>query len=135
MKLSLDRKMNGKIETKKMMQFFQTSKCNLWSGLKDMDRSLCNLKLESQNRRWTSQMTSRLGLISSLSIQIRKVAAHWKQMRRLKLEYEKLASEKKCEVSDLSRENGFVWSQLKCMESGFTDKLKKKEDEIAQANV
>lgn len=55
-------------------------------------------------------------------------------MRKLKLEYEKLASEKKREVSDLSRENGFVWSQLKCIESGFTDKLKKREDEISQAN-
>ena len=37
-------------------------------------------------------------------------------MRKLKIEYEKLASEKKREVSDLSRENGFVWSQLKCIE-------------------
>lgn len=54
---------------------------------------------------------------------------------KLKLEYEKLASEKKCEVSDLVRENGFAWSQFKCTESGFTDKLKKKDDEIAQANT
>lgn len=57
------------------------------------------------------------------------------EMRKLKLEYEKLASEKKREVSDLSRENGFVWSQLKVIESGFTDKLKKREDEVAQAST
>lgn len=56
------------------------------------------------------------------------------KIRKLKLEYEKLASEKKCEVSDLLRENGFAWNQFKCIESGFTDKLKRKDDEVAQAN-
>lgn len=57
------------------------------------------------------------------------------EFRKLKLDYEKLASQKKCEVSDLLRENGFAWSQFKCIESGFTDKLKRKDDEIAQANT
>lgn len=57
------------------------------------------------------------------------------EIQKLKLEYEKLASQKKCEVSDLLRENGFAWSQFKCIESGFIDKLKRKDDEIAQANT
>lgn len=38
-----------------------------------------------------------------------------------------------CEVFDLLQENMFIWSQFKYIESGFTEKLKKKDDEIAQA--
>lgn len=57
------------------------------------------------------------------------------KIRKLKLEYEKLATEKKCEVSDLLRENGFAWNQFKCIETGFTKKLKRKDDEIVQANT
>ena len=57
------------------------------------------------------------------------------KIRKLKLEYERLASEKKCEVSDLRRENGFALSQFKCIQSGFTDKLKRRDEEIAQANA
>lgn len=37
--------MNREIETMEMMQSFKTSQCNLLSGLKEKDRSLCNLKL------------------------------------------------------------------------------------------
>ncbi|EOA37048.1 hypothetical protein CARUB_v10010151mg [Capsella rubella] len=57
------------------------------------------------------------------------------RIRKLKLEYEKLVSEKKCEVSDLVRENGFAWNQFNCIEVELTDKLKRKDDEIAQANL
>ncbi|KAG2319670.1 hypothetical protein Bca52824_012883 [Brassica carinata] len=125
--------MNRETETTKKMQFFETSKCNLLSGLKDMDRSLCDLKLEetvdesNDFKAWFDFLTLNTNKESGNSLEA--------EVRRLKLEYEKLASEKKCEVSDLSRENGFVWSQLRCIESGFTDKLKKKEDEISQANA
>lgn len=52
------------------------------------------------------------------------------KIRKLKLEYEK-----KCEISDLLRENGFARSEFKCIESGFIDKLKRKDDEIARANA
>lgn len=53
-------------------------------------------------------------------------------MRNLKLEYEKLASEKNCEVFDLLQDNVFIWIQFKCIKSEFTDELKKKGDEISQ---
>ncbi|KAJ0247761.1 Cytomatrix protein-like protein [Hirschfeldia incana] len=125
--------MNREIETMKMMQFFKTSKCNLLSGLKERDLSLCNSKLEktvgelNDFKSWFDFLTLNTNKESGNSLEA--------EMRKLKLEYEKLASEKKREVSDLTRENGFVWSQLKCIESGFTDKLKKKEDEVAQANA
>ncbi|XP_013737937.2 uncharacterized protein LOC106440750 [Brassica napus] len=125
--------MNREIETREMMQFFETAKCNLLSGFKERDHSLCNLKLEQtvderdDFKAWFDFLTLNTNKESGSS----SLEA---EMRKLKLEYEKLASEKKREVSDLSRENGFVWSQLKCIESGFTDKLKKREDEISQAN-
>lgn len=57
------------------------------------------------------------------------------KIRKLKHEYEKLAPEKKCEVSDLLRVNGFARTQFKCIKSGFTDKLKRRDNEIAQANM
>ncbi|KAF3494198.1 hypothetical protein DY000_02055174 [Brassica cretica] len=120
--------MKREVETREMMQFFETSKGSLLSGFKERDHSLCNLKLEqtvderNDFKAWFDFLTLNTNKESGSSLEA--------EMTKLKLEYEK----KKREVSDLSRENGFVWSQLKCIESGFTDKLKKKEDEIAQAN-
>ncbi|KAG7583798.1 hypothetical protein ISN44_As08g033140 [Arabidopsis suecica] len=38
--------MMKEIETTKMMQLLETSKCNLLCGLKESDRSLSNLKLD-----------------------------------------------------------------------------------------
>ncbi|CAH2036764.1 unnamed protein product [Thlaspi arvense] len=131
---------NREIETMKMMQLVETSKCNLLSGLKERDLSICNLKLEptvdelSDFKAWFDFLTLNTNKESGNS-----EAADGKSMeeeiRKLKLEYEKLASEKKCEVSDLLRENGFAWSQFKSIESGFNDKLKRKDEEIAQANT
>nr|VDD56397.1 unnamed protein product [Brassica oleracea] len=120
--------MKREVETREMMQFFETSKGSLLSGFNERDHSLCNLKLEqtvderNDFKAWFDFLTLNTNKESGSSLEA--------EMTKLKLEYEK----KKREVSDLSRENGFVWSQLKCIESGFTDKLKKKEDEIAQAN-
>lgn len=47
------------------------------------------------------------------------------KIRKLKLEFEKLAFEKRCEVSTLLRETGLA-------ESGFADKLMRKDEEIKQ---
>ncbi|CAH8357287.1 unnamed protein product [Eruca vesicaria subsp. sativa] len=125
--------MKREIETMDMKKVFETSKDNLLSVLKEKDLSLCNLKLEetvdelNDFKAWFDFFTLSTNKESGDSLEA--------EMRKLKLEYEKLASEKKREVSDLLREKSFAWSQLKCIESGFTDKLKKKEDEIAQANA
>ncbi|KAG2321205.1 hypothetical protein Bca52824_014418 [Brassica carinata] len=132
--------MKREIETMEMMHFFETSKSSLVSVLKEKAHSLCNLKLEEMVdelkdfKAWfdfltlnTSKDDGGGGSEAAESLEAK--------IRRLKLEYEKLASEKKCEVSDLLRENGFVRSQFKCIESGFADKLKRKDDEIAQANT
>ncbi|CAF1982825.1 hypothetical protein YC2023_084071 [Brassica napus] len=152
--------MKREVET---MQFFETSKSNLLSVLKEKDHSLCNLKLGKVRtfmrelkfhpffpylfsweiadeavdelkdfKSWfdfltlnTSKDNGDSEAAESLEVKISK----------LKLEYERLASEKKCEVSDLRRENGFALSQFKCIQSGFTDKLKRRDEEIAQANT
>ncbi|KAL0798023.1 hypothetical protein Bca101_053197 [Brassica carinata] len=93
--------MNRETETTKKMQFFETSKCNLLSGLKDMDRSLCDLKLEetvdesNDFKAWFDFLTLNTNKESGNSLE----------------------------------------AELRCIESGFTDKLKKKEDEISQANA
>ncbi|CAN6909054.1 unnamed protein product [Brassica oleracea] len=130
--------MKREIETMERMQFFETSKSNLLSVLKEKDHSLCNLKLDEavdefkDFKAWfdfltlnTSKENGDSEAAESLEVKIRK----------LKLEYERLASEKKCEVSDLRRENGFALSQFKCIQSRFTDKLKRRDEEIAQANT
>uniref|UniRef100_A0A1J3D9K2 Cytomatrix protein-related n=2 Tax=Noccaea caerulescens TaxID=107243 RepID=A0A1J3D9K2_NOCCA len=137
--------MNRETETMKMMQLVETSKFSLLSGLKESDRSLCKLKLEqtvdelNDFKAWFDFLT-----LNNTNVLMQKESGDLEaadnesleaKVIKLKLEYEKLASEKKCEVSDLLRENGFAWSQFKCTESGFTDKLKKKDDEIAQANT
>ncbi|CAN8292327.1 unnamed protein product [Cochlearia groenlandica] len=132
--------MEREIETMKMMQFVETSKCNLLAVIKERDRSLCNLKLETT----LDELSDFKGWFDLLSLNTNKGSGDPEatdtksleaEIRKLKLEYEKLASEKKCEVADLLRENRFAWRQFKCMESGFTDKLKKKDDEISQANT
>lgn len=56
------------------------------------------------------------------------------EVRRLKHEYDKLASEKRKEVSALQVEKEFVWHQYKLLECELTDKLNGKRTELDQAN-
>ncbi|XP_022132146.1 protein MLP1-like isoform X2 [Momordica charantia] len=56
------------------------------------------------------------------------------EVRRLRREYEKLASEKMSEVSALVAEKKFVWNQYNVMENGYTSKLKSKHSELELAN-
>ncbi|KAF2324692.1 hypothetical protein P3X46_002023 [Hevea brasiliensis] len=56
------------------------------------------------------------------------------EVKRLKFEYEKLASEKNSEISALLKEKSFVWNQYNVLESNLTDKLKNSQVEIDQAN-
>ncbi|KAJ0237518.1 Cytomatrix protein-like protein [Hirschfeldia incana] len=131
--------MKREIETMELMQFFETAKFNLLSVLKERVRSICNLKLEEtvdelkDFKAWFDLLTMNTSKENGDSEAAEESLEA--KIRKLKLEYEKLASEKKCEVSDLLRENGFARSQFKCVESGFTDKLKRKDEEIAQANT
>ncbi|KAM4122175.1 hypothetical protein ACB094_01G062800 [Castanea mollissima] len=56
------------------------------------------------------------------------------EVRRLKYENEKLASEKSSEISALLAEKNFVWNQYKILENDYTSKLKSKHSEVEQAN-
>lgn len=122
--------MKREIETMEMMQFLETSKFNLLSVLKERDRSICNLKSDETVdelkyfKAWFDILTSKENGDSEAAESLEA------KIRKLKLEYEK-----KCEISDLLRENGFARSEFKCIESGFIDKLKRKDDEIARANA
>ncbi|KAK9946935.1 hypothetical protein M0R45_012374 [Rubus argutus] len=55
-------------------------------------------------------------------------------LRNLQQEYDKLASEKKTEVSALLAEKQFVWNQYNLLEKDYTGKLKSKQSEVEQAN-
>ncbi|KAG4146911.1 hypothetical protein ERO13_D05G189400v2 [Gossypium hirsutum] len=55
-------------------------------------------------------------------------------LRRLKLKYENLASEKSCQIAALMAENKFAWNQFNIMETQFTDKLNSKNFELDKAN-
>lgn len=54
------------------------------------------------------------------------------KIRKQKHDFAKLAFGKSCEVSSL--EARFAWGEFKSIESGFTEKLMRKEEEIKQAN-
>ncbi|XP_010533823.1 PREDICTED: uncharacterized protein LOC104809508 isoform X1 [Tarenaya hassleriana] len=132
--------MKDEIETMEMMRLVEVAKSNMLVGLKDRDVSLCKVKLEhtmdelDDFKAWFHFLT-----LNSTNKDFGSKAAGSKsletEMRKLRLEYMKLASEKNCEVSSLIRENGFVWNQFKCIESDFVDKLKGKDDEIARASM
>lgn len=55
------------------------------------------------------------------------------EIRKLKQAYKILSSKKDKEVSALCAEKDFVWNQLRTMEKDYTDILKKKKIEAAQA--
>ncbi|XP_038715435.1 uncharacterized protein LOC120009064 isoform X1 [Tripterygium wilfordii] len=56
------------------------------------------------------------------------------EVRRLKHEYEKLASEKRSEISALFAGKKFVWNQYNLMEQKLTNQLKSKHSELELAN-
>lgn len=56
------------------------------------------------------------------------------EVKRLKLDYNKLLLEKKTEVSALSDEKKFIWHQYNLMESDLSSRLKTKEAELRIAN-
>ncbi|XP_004486497.1 uncharacterized protein [Cicer arietinum] len=56
------------------------------------------------------------------------------ELRQLKDECEKLASEKNSELLALLAEKNFVWNQFKIMETDYANKLRSKQDEVEKAN-
>uniref|UniRef100_A0A7N0U3Q8 Uncharacterized protein n=1 Tax=Kalanchoe fedtschenkoi TaxID=63787 RepID=A0A7N0U3Q8_KALFE len=56
------------------------------------------------------------------------------EVKQLRAEYEKLSLKRTAEVFALLLEKDFVWHQLKTLESDYVDKLRRKTDEVEQAN-
>lgn len=57
------------------------------------------------------------------------------EVRRLRCEYEKLASEKSLEVSALVAEKKFVWNQYNVIQDDFSSKLETKQLELERAHL
>lgn len=56
------------------------------------------------------------------------------EVRKLKSEIEKSKVEKSSEISALLSEKNFIWNQYEQMETSLTEKLRKKCDEVENAN-
>ncbi|KAL1188745.1 hypothetical protein V5N11_019085 [Cardamine amara subsp. amara] len=134
LQLSLMEKEN---ETLEMMRLFEIAKFNLLLGLKERDCFNSKDKLEHLQKdlddfkAWfdiftmdTNEGNSDSGDEDCKSLE--------DKIRKQKLEFEKLAFGKSSEFTTLLQENGFAWSQFKGIESGFTDKLLRKDKEIEQ---
>ncbi|TYK31489.1 putative Cytomatrix protein-related [Cucumis melo var. makuwa] len=67
--------------------------------------------------------------------EVRRSKALEKEVRRLRSEYEKLASEKSSEVSALVTEKKFVWHQYNVIEADYSSKLKNKQSELEHARL
>ncbi|XP_010533831.1 PREDICTED: uncharacterized protein LOC104809508 isoform X2 [Tarenaya hassleriana] len=97
--------MKDEIETMEMMRLVEVAKSNMLVGLKDRDVSLCKVKLEhtmdelDDFKAWFHFLT-----LNSTNKDFGSKAAGSKsletEMRKLRLEYMKLASEKNCEGKD-----------------------------------
>ncbi|KAF9683141.1 hypothetical protein SADUNF_Sadunf05G0181300 [Salix dunnii] len=141
---------NGDMVKKDMACVLEAAKGDLMLGLKQREASLHKWRLEetedeladfqawfsylSQNSKANSEATSngKGGRRYDLkSVGAKKLEA---EVERLKLEYEKLVSEKNSEVSALLKEKTFVWNQYNNLESNLTSKLRSKEAEVENAN-
>ncbi|KAH8509595.1 hypothetical protein Peur_051384 [Populus x canadensis] len=141
---------NGDLVEKDMACVLEAAKGDLMLGLKQREASLHKSRLEetedeladfqawfsylSQNLKANSEETANGkggGRSDMKSGGAKKLEA---KVERLKLENEKLVSEKNSEVSALLKEKTFVWNQYNILESNLTSKLRSKEAEVEKAN-
>ncbi|XP_065880245.1 uncharacterized protein [Euphorbia lathyris] len=135
---------------KDMANSLLSAKSALMIGLKHREASLLKLKLEQTEDELTdfkagfdylshilqknsneTDKEKEEGTQSNLKSSASRTG---NEVKRLKLEYEKLSSEKNSEISALLKEKSFIWNQYSVLESDLTDKLKSKESEINLAN-
>lgn len=147
--------MKNDIMAQEMARLLESAKSNLLIGLKQKEAFFCKLELEytedelADFKAWFDFLTENskdISLEDSMNAYKEKAGGEHSSLkaaddrrleseaRRLKLQYQDLASEKSCDVSALLRENGFAWEQYRHLESELTSKLKSKDAEAAQAN-
>ncbi|KAG8494279.1 hypothetical protein CXB51_011620 [Gossypium anomalum] len=110
--------MRTDLESKEMTRFLEAAKADM------MDVSLRDPKGTKKGMLGDED-------IGSKSVTLKTLEGN---LRRLKLKYENLASEKSCQIAALMAENKFAWNQFNIMETQFTDKLNSKNFELDKAN-
>ncbi|KAJ8772726.1 hypothetical protein K2173_027903 [Erythroxylum novogranatense] len=139
--------MREELTEKEMERLLEAAKSDLMVGLKQRDASLHKLKSKLMEDELIDLKDWFHCLMSSLKGDTensdhrkggrdgnKKSPASKAEVDRLRLEYEKLASEKNSEISALLKEKSFVWHQYNVLESNLTTKLKSKESEVGKAN-
>ncbi|CAN8240086.1 unnamed protein product [Cochlearia groenlandica] len=133
--------MKNEIETLKLMSVVETAKSDLLFGLKERELFLCKSKLEhsqdelNEFKAWFEHLNTLYNNEGRCNFGDEDdCKAMELKISKMKLEFEKLAYGKRCESSKVLGETaiGFAWSQFKNIESGFTQKLMKKDKEIKQ---
>ncbi|KAF2310119.1 hypothetical protein GH714_006602 [Hevea brasiliensis] len=143
--------MKEALAEKDMTCMLKTVKSDLMIGFKHREASLYKLKLE-QTEDELADFKACFDYLSHILEKNSKETDNGKEggchgdlnsagskrlhdeVRRLKFEYEKLASEKHSEISAFLKEKNFVWHQYNVLESNLGNKLKGKQAEIDQAN-
>ncbi|KAK0576408.1 hypothetical protein LWI29_016925 [Acer saccharum] len=129
--------MKSSMEAQEMMRFLEAAKSDMVVGLKHREASFLKLKLENTSdeladfRAWFDLLRYNPTASGSKPIGSKMLEG---EVKRLKLECDRLASEKSKEVSSLVVEKEFIWHQYKLMETELTNKLNSKRAEVDKAN-
>ncbi|KAL6215751.1 hypothetical protein ACLB2K_015179 [Fragaria x ananassa] len=94
----------------------------------------CDPKVGGESSKRKGRNDSNKQLSKSVTEEKRLSRGSDDELKKLQGEYDKLASEKKTEVSALLAEKKFVWNQYNLMEKDCVGKLKSKQSEVDQAN-
>ncbi|VVA95391.1 unnamed protein product [Arabis nemorensis] len=120
--------LKNEIKTLEMIRMVEIANFNLLLGMKKRDDSICKSKLEHTQdelddfKAWFELLTRNTNKETCNSGDADDCKSLEFKIRKLKLNFENLAFGKRSDVS--------AWSQFKDMESGFTDKLRRKDEEI-----
>ncbi|KAE8682134.1 Detected protein of unknown function [Hibiscus syriacus] len=147
--------MKSELQSEEMARVLEATKADMMVGLKHREAFLCEMKLEETEaeltdfRVWFNILGKSSKDISQRDpIETKKGMSGGKRsgsksvtletlednVRRLKLQYENLVSEKSSQATALMAENKFAWNQFNILESRYTDKLNSKQSELEKAN-
>ncbi|GMI90682.1 hypothetical protein like AT1G19980 [Hibiscus trionum] len=145
----------SELQSEEMARMLEATKADMIVGLKQREAFLCKMKLEETEdeltdfRVWFDILSKSSEDISQRDpIETQKGMSGGKRsgsksvtletlkddVRRLKLQYKNLVSEKSSQATALMAENKFAWKQLNVLESQYTDKLNSKQSELEKAN-
>ncbi|GMJ02719.1 hypothetical protein like AT1G19980 [Hibiscus trionum] len=136
--------MKTELESKEMACVLEAAKADLIVGLKhreveETNDELCDFRvcfdILSKNSKDVPEETEKgMPRCKDCGSKFITSTALEGDLRKLKLEYENLASQKSSQIAALMAENKFAWNQLNILESQYTDKLNSKHSELEKAN-